>query len=108
MTVKTISELVQPAISVLRECLFSVRIALPATRSLLARSRRLAHEAQGLYRLKLRGGLCASRIARAINGAGLPCLATCSCFLRIPYPTGWVFRIESTRTEYSNLEFEVT
>src|SRR2546429_8409984 len=102
MTAKTISELVQPATSVLRECLFSVRIALPATHSLLARSRRLAHGAPGLYRSKLRAGLCASRIATALNGAGLRYLATCSCFLRIPYPIGWVSRIGSTRLESWN------
>src|SRR5258706_4152841 len=102
MTAKTISELVQPATSVLRECLFSVRISLPATHSLFARSRHLAHGAPALYRSKLRAGLYGSRIASAVNGAGLRCLATCSCFLRIPYPTGWVSLIESTRVESPN------
>src|SRR6266478_10253831 len=101
MTAKIISELVQPATSVLRECLFSVRTALPATHSSLARSRHLAHGAPGLYRSKLRGGLSASRIARAVR-VGLRCLATCNCFLRTPYPTGWVFLIGPTRIESRN------
>src|SRR5690348_5437974 len=99
MTTKTISELDQPATSALRECLFSVRIVLPATHSLLARSPRHAPEAQGLYRSKLRAGLCVSRIARVIDDAGLRYLATCGCFPRIPCPTGWVFLIGSTRLE---------
>src|SRR6266481_7134756 len=101
MTAKTISELVQPATSALREYLFSVRIVLPATHSLLARSQHRAPEAQGRYRSKLRAGLCASRIATAAN-VGLRYLETCSCFLRIPYPTGWVSQIGSTRLESWN------
>src|SRR5260370_34461985 len=97
MTSKTISELVQPATSALRECLFSVRIVLPATHSLLARSQHHAPDAQGRYRSKLRAGLCASRIARGVNDAALRYLATCSCFLRIPSPTGWASLIGPTR-----------
>src|SRR4029077_12320851 len=97
MKAKTISELVQPATSVLRECLFSVRIALPTTHSLLARSRRRAHGAPGLYRSKLRGGLSASKVARVVEGAGLPCMATCGCFPRMLYPIGWSDLMGPTR-----------
>src|SRR5882762_9948586 len=98
MKAKTISELGQPATSVLRECLFSVRIALPTTHSLLARSRHRAHGAPDLYRSKLRAGLCGSRVHRA----GLLCSATCSCFPRMLYPIGWSDLIGPTRTESLN------
>src|SRR5882762_511142 len=102
MKAKTISELVQPATSVLRECLFSVRIALPTTHSLLARLRRHAHGAPGPYRSKLRAGLSASRVARAADEAGLPYMVRCSCSLRMLYPIGWSDLIGPTRFEPLN------
>src|SRR6267378_4649100 len=98
MKAKTISELVQPATSVLRECLFSVRIALPTTHGLPARSRRRGHGASDLYRSKLRAGLCGSRVQRA----GLRCLATCSYFPRTLYPIGWSDPIGTTTFELLN------
>src|SRR5258708_6125822 len=102
MKTKIISELVQPATSALRECLFSARIARPMMQGLAARSWRHAHGAPGPYRSKLRAGLCASKASRAWHGAGLRCLATCSCFLTMQYLTGWVDQIRLTRIESRN------
>src|SRR5882672_12274379 len=102
MTAKTISEVVQPGTSALRECLFSARIAHPMTLSLVAKSRHRAHGAPGPYRSKLRAALCGSRLARALNGADLQCAATCSCFPRMLYPIGWIDLVRSARLEPRN------
>jgi len=101
MKAKTISEPAQPVTSELPECLSSVRIARPVTPDLVARSRRRVHGARALYRSTLQGGLCASRVA-TVQDEDLPCVATYSCFPRMPYPVGWSDLTQSTKSEARN------